>query len=147
METGLILEVVDVDEDYLGVSLVASNGRFCGSIRKIYAEFGELARLATDLSGFPASSTDERTFELGGKDISGVTGSARLEFRAADLLGHAVLMVHIETAGWTGVTPGPLPENVAFSVAVDPASVDRFVQELRALESTHSGVARLESPS
>jgi hypothetical protein len=147
VDTGLTVEVVDIDEAYLGVSLAASNGRFCGSIRKIYAEYGELARFAADLSGFPASPTDVRTFELGGKDISGVTGWARLEFRAADRLGHAVLMVHIETANWTGVSPGPLPENVAFSVAIEPAGVDRFVEQLRALDSRRADTARLESPS
>lgn len=147
MDTGVTITAIDHADDYLGVSLTASNGRFAGSIGKIYTDSAELSQFASRLEGFPNSSTDERTLQLGASDVSGVTGLVEMEFRVVDVVGHAALRIRIVTAGWTGTTPGPIPESAEFSMLVHPASVDRFLEQLRALASGGSGVARLESPS
>jgi len=147
VDAGLTIAIVDSEVEALGVSLEASNGRFCGYVGAIYGGLDDVASLASGLAGFPATAEDARVFELGTRDLGGVAGWARLGFRVADPAGHGVLDVQLVTTGWTGSTPGPVPETASFSMAVEAASVDRFVAQLRAISSVRSGVARLESHS
>ena len=142
-----MLEVIDDEVESLGVSLTASNGRFRGTITAIYGGPDDVAALADGLAGFPTSALDVRVFELGIVGIGDGSGWARLGFRVADAVGHAVLDVQLAAVGWTSNVAGSLPETASFSLAIDAASLDRFVSQLHALVSARSGAAHLEASS
>jgi hypothetical protein len=67
MERGLTITMLDPDEDYLGIEVVASNERFAGSAY-IYAGVEELSQIAEKMAGFPRSCDDRRTHEFGNRD-------------------------------------------------------------------------------
>lgn len=141
MEIGLTITVVDPDEDYLGIEVFVSSVRYAGSTR-VFAGLDELERLADKLTGFPASAQDERDFELGIKSTVYAGGYVGLFVHTVDSLGHSVIDVEIidddqkYSAG-----------SACFTIPVEAAGIDRFVQGLRAAQSARSGSARLASPS
>lgn len=53
MTAGLTVRIVGQDDDYLGIEIQASNGRFVGSVR-ICAWLRELSDFAARIAGFPA---------------------------------------------------------------------------------------------
>jgi hypothetical protein len=138
---GLNITVVDPDDDYLGVEVFASSGRFACSSR-IFAGLDELGEMADALEGFPVSANDTREFELGTVDPKYAGGSVRLSFATTDTLGHGTVAIECVDDDLK-YSPG----SAAFSFPVEPAGVDRFVTALRAVQSHRSGVAQLKSPS
>jgi hypothetical protein len=95
MQRGLTITIVDVDPDYLGIDIRASNDRFGGSAR-IYAGLTELSEFATRIAGFPTNSVDERNYEFGSRDRGFAGGYCRLRFRCVDSVGHARVEVALE---------------------------------------------------
>ena len=141
MEKGLTLSVVEPDEDYLGIEVFVSRGRYAGSSR-IFAGLDELGLIADKLEGFPNSPDDERTFELGVEGNVYAGGHMAVSAHTVDSLGHSVVDIEIVddddrySAG-----------SACFTVSVEAAGIDRFVQGLRAAQYARAGVARLASPS
>jgi hypothetical protein len=140
MDAGVTITVVDSDDAYLGLEVVASNGRFAGSTR-IFASLDGLDRLADCLAGFPASAVDERSFHFGTKDAGFAGGFVSFRVRTAGNLGRSVLEVEIVDDDQRYSTA-----TASFIVPVEAAGVDRFVQSLRTAQSSRSGLARLAAP-
>src|SRR5208337_3311633 len=94
MASGLIIKVVDPDDDYLGIEIRASNDRFAGSTR-IYAGLEELSEFAACIAGLPSNAHDERAYEFGSRDPSIAGGYCSLRFHSVDRSGLAVVEVDI----------------------------------------------------
>ena len=138
MQRGLTITIVDVDADYLGIDIRASNDRFGGSAR-IYAGLTELSEFADRIAGFPTSSADERNYEFGNRGRKFAGGYCSLRFRCIDSVGHARLEVALEDHD-------QLHESASaeFGFPVLAAEVDRFTARLRELEKDQDGSALLQ---
>lgn len=135
----LTIKVVDPDDDYIGIEIRASNGRFAGSAR-IYAGLDQLSALAEHISGFPASPSDGRMYQFGDPGRSAAAGHVTLRFRCLDLSGHAAVEIAVQDKdGLCG------PERASLSFRVEAAGIDRFATMLRELESSRYGEAVLPS--
>jgi len=139
MPPGLTITVVDRDIDYIGIEIRATSGRFAGSTW-IYADLDDLSRLADAIKGFPKSANDERTFTFGSRDPATAGGYASLTFRCVDASGHSVLEIAFED------DENRYSEaNAQFTLPVEAAGIDRFVNALRDLERNRSVEAVLHS--
>lgn len=143
IEAGLRFEVVDPDDDYLGIEVTASNPRFAGSTF-LYSSEGELQALAERLRGFPVSKEDERTVVLGHRESHIAGGFLELRFRCVDAVGHCKLHMAIEDERHR--RGGPDPGRASFTLAVEAAAVDRFVEEFIDLAASRQGRALLATP-
>jgi hypothetical protein len=134
---GLRIQVVDPDDDYLGIDIQAANNRFAGTAR-IYAGLNELSEFADQIRGFPANIHDERTYEFGSPDPSLAGGYCKLRFQCVDHAGHAVVVIVVEDDGQR------YPHgNAELSFGVEAAEIDRFVARLGEVEQERSGEAVL----
>jgi len=115
----------DVDVAELNVS--AWNGGFGGSTGLWVAQ-GELGEAADLLAGFPANLEDTRelTFGAFGPEFAG--GAMNLKFSSIDLAGHCRLHLRMES---NYEHRESLAERVELLGAVEPAAVDRFVEQVR----------------
>jgi hypothetical protein len=136
VEAGLKISVVEVDSEYLGIDVCVWNARF-GGTAFIYAQHGQLKEFASVIAGFPSQAGDERTYEFGTRDPQYVSGYCKLHFRSGSP-GIAAIDVGLcdDGARSSGVASG-------FTVPVEAAQVDRFVQSLRHLEVARTGSAVL----
>jgi hypothetical protein len=134
---GLQIAVVYEDPpDLIEVRVRASNGQFGGDVRA-YAPPDAVRRLADTIRGFPETAADQREFALGdfGPDLAG--GAVSFNFTCTDHAGHAVVALRMESG-----EPSREPQTARFFFEFEPASLDRFVGELRVL-GPRSGHARL----
>lgn len=125
------------DDDVVELRVRASNGRFAGEAHG-YASPRVGADLAAALRGFPATSEDRRSFELGTFDDRFAGGGARFELGCTDSAGHAFLLVRLRT--------DPKRDGRAtaeFSIAVEAGAIDLFVHDLERLDSDRSITAAL----
>jgi hypothetical protein len=129
MRTRLSVTVRRVDDDHLELSIGAANDRFAGEA-DVYVPPGLPAEWAARLMGFPAGPDDARDFVAGTFRDDEAGGGASLRFRAADRAGHAVVAVLLRSGA--GVA-AEARESAIFTVAVEAASVDRFVRGLARL--------------
>jgi hypothetical protein len=135
MKTGLIIRIVDPQDDYLGIEIRAANSRFAGSAQ-FYAGLTELSEFATEITGFPVNAEDERLFEFGSRDAGVAGGYGRFRFHCIDQAGHAAIEVAIEDE-WH-------PSGEAhFSLMVEAADIDRFISRLHEVERERAGEAAL----
>lgn len=139
METGIKFEVIWTDDDVVEVRVHASNGRFAGTA-DCYGGHDAISRLADAVRGFPTSSDDRRELEIGTFDPAFAGGGARLVLRCVDAVGHAVADVTVRADprgnGW--------PDQIAsFSVPVESAAIDDFVEALGIMPSVVGAVASL----
>jgi hypothetical protein len=74
MTEGLRIRIVDPDDDYLGIEIQVSNGRFAGSTR-IFAGLQELTEFSAKIAGFPANPDDERIYEFGSREPQTAEGT------------------------------------------------------------------------
>ena len=139
MEPGLRIVVVEPDDDYLGIEIRAASGRFAGSAR-IYAGLNELSDFASEIAGFPKTPADQRKHEFGSSDAKAAGGYVCICFRCLDGAGHALLEVLIEDDDQ--LHPAASAE---FSLPVLAADLDRFVEDLHALERARQGAAVLRA--
>jgi hypothetical protein len=139
MVSGIQIEIVDVDDDYPGVEIHASNARFAGSTR-ILAGLDELAEFAAKIAGFPQSPKDKRTFEFGSRDSSIAGGYGRFYFHCIDAAAHVSIDVVLEDDKQYYA-----PAGVELTVYVEAAGIDRFVARLRAIQGARRGEATLPS--
>lgn len=137
METGLEITVVDTDPDYLGIEIRAWNDRFTGTAF-VVAGFHQLSEFADLIAGFPTSVPDERGYEFGSRDPHVAGGYCSFRLHTADGAGSTVLDVSIQDDG-NRFSSG----FAAFSLPVEPASIDTFARDLRGVESQRTGTAAL----
>ena len=138
MERGLTITIVYFDADDYQLRVTANNGDFSGNV-SLYVAIGYLAELAGELEGFPRTSGDEQKIELGTFDPGYAGGGVRAHLRCTDGAGHIRMQLHM-------VTDQDDPsQSVSLVLPVEPASIDRFVEELRLLEKDRTGEPALRS--
>ncbi len=137
MNIGLKIKIMDVDDDYLGVELHASNSRFAGTTY-IYAGLDDLSNFATRVLGFPQNSKDERTYEFGTLDPKIAGGYCSIRFYCVDGAGHTAVDILMEDD--RGLHSSA---NAKLSFRVHAADIDQFVVHLQALEEKKIGEAIL----
>lgn len=137
MDIGFRFWVTWHDEDVLQVRISGSNGEFAGTT-DAYVAIGGLAAAADKLSGFPTTVTDARNVQFGNFGNEWAGGAVALSFKCMDSTGNVEVDARFES---DCQTQGD--QEAVLKVRVEPASIDEFVKELRALEATREGVARL----
>jgi len=138
MSPGISISVVWFDEDILELRIGASNGRFAGEI-EAYAPLDACRQLADTLKGFPLNASDIREFEVGTFDSNNAGGGARIRFHCTNGAGHAAADISVRT---DPQHVGGTSETASFSINIEAAAVDTFVQQLRDMrledgQSTH----------
>jgi len=127
------------DIDAVEIHASAWNGNFGGSTLLWVAQ-GQLAEIADAISGFPANVGDIREVTLGAFGPQFAGGAMSLSFSCIDLAGHCNVMIIIEAEfGKSSAT-----ERAEILGRFEPAAVDRFVEELRALNAVLRGSASLD---
>ena len=135
----LTIQVVERDDDYLGLDIHASSERFAGSAR-VYAGLDDLTELADRISGFPQSATDERRYEFGSQESNIASGYCSLCFICSDGAGHARLEVVLKD-------DAARHEHglASFGFQVFATEIDRFVLMLRGLNERRVPEAILDT--
>ena len=137
MERGLTITILDPDEDYFGIEVVASNERFAGSAYA-YAGVEELLELAAKMDGFPRSCDDRRTHEFGNRDGAFAGGFVSITLRCLDRAGHLGVDLVLEDDA------GRYPRaHAAFAFQTEPAALDNFIESLRKIKRDRLGSALL----
>jgi hypothetical protein len=139
MTAGLRIRIVDPDDDYLGIEIHVSNGRFAGSTR-IFAGLEELTEFAAKIASFPTNPDDERLYEFGSRKPQIAGGYGRMPFHCIDRAGHAAIEVIIEDDDRYYSAA-----SARLSLQVGAADIDRFIKRLRELQKERSGEAVLPS--
>ena len=123
------------------VELTASawNEEFGGSTR-LYVGHEELTDAADILLGFPTNVEDTRevTFGAFGPEFGG--GAMALRLSCPDRAGHCQLQLELQSDPLLRL---PM-ERVELIGAVEPAALDRFVEQMRILNSSLTGSAVLQ---
>lgn len=136
---GLRIKIVDPDDDYLGVDVQAANSRYAGSAQ-IYAGLQQLTEFPNQIRGFPANVQDKRAYELGSRDRSIAGGYCKMYLRCVDHTGRPVVEIMIEDNDqWYS------SGHAEFSIRVEAAGIDRFVEMLFEIERQKSGEALLSA--
>jgi hypothetical protein len=138
---GLAIEVVDRDDDYLGINISAANDRYVGQTH-IYAGGKQLTEFAGVISGFPSKVGDERYFEFGSREPKFAGGYMAMVFSFTFGSGHTkgypqVAITIEDDKGWYSEA------SASFSIKFEPAALDRFVSSLREIENAMAGEATL----
>jgi len=138
MKPGINIQVLWYDADVFEIRVSAWNGAFGGSVNA-YVPIGGLGEAASELAGFPKSSSDVREILFGNFGPEWAGGAARIRFYCNDSAGHALVEASLEsdqrndTKVQTATLFGP----------VEAAAVDNFVAELKQLEAEQHGSAFL----
>ena len=141
MAPGLIVRVVDFDDDYLALDISAHSGRFAGTAR-IHADPDELSTFARQIEGFPASPKDEQRFDFGSTDPQFAGGFVSVRLYCLDAAGHAYLEATIED---DDQHHDEASARLGFLILA--AGVDQFVADLRGLPGGGAGEAILPRAS
>ncbi|MGH9718046.1 MAG: hypothetical protein ACRD4R_15145 [Candidatus Acidiferrales bacterium] len=119
---------------------VAWNGEF-GGVANPYVGVGGLAEAAEQLSGFPRDPSDTRQITFGAFGPKTAVGGISMRFFCTDKAGHARVEVKIESDRLNDERP----QSVTLWLAVEASAIDRFVHDLRHLESERPGTACLSA--
>jgi hypothetical protein len=136
MNAGLSVSYLWHDSDVLEVQVIAENVDFRGTAA-VYVGTGDLHEAAAALSGFPKNQLDKREITLGAFGKHSAGGAVNLRFHCRDLAGHATCTAMIESAYEDQEAAGSATVCVDF----DPASLDDFLLQLKAVEAAHRGSA------
>jgi hypothetical protein len=136
VEPGFFVTVSEIDPDYIGIEMRAATSRYAGSAF-IYDPFELLPALVAGLSGFPSRKRREVFLEFGSREDRMASGYCGLQFRATSSRICTVDAEFVDAPGRHGDAAA------RFSFHVEPAAVDRFVQELRQVQAAQIGTATL----
>jgi len=122
------------DADILELDVTATNGRFTGA-GLYYVGVDSLEETHELLAGFPVRADDSREVIFGSLEPGFARGGVRLHFSCVGLARRAHISVEMLTHNETGtLTDAELPDQrVTFWAAVEPAAVDSFLVELKAM--------------
>lgn len=128
------------DTDLVELAAFVWTGAFAGSTR-LYISHGDLADAADMLAGFPMDLKDAREVTIGvfGSESGG--GAIALSLGCVDGAGHCKLQLRLESDPLISGLP---LERVELCAAVEPAALDRFVEEMRMLNLLLKGSAVLQ---
>ncbi len=135
MVNGITLEVVWSDEHLIQFRAVCANRSFSGAVY-FYAEHNDVFRFADLIDGFPQNPGDLRTAEFGTFNSDRAGGGLRAEFRVSTPGNRSEVDVYLRADHCKEMGK---PESLSLSIPIDPASVDRFVAELRQLSPSDTG--------
>jgi hypothetical protein len=138
MNAGLKVAYLYHDGDIIEVRIVAENLSFRGSA-DVYVGTDGLLDAAAVLKGFPNDHQDTREVVFGAAGSKSAGGSARLKFYCKDGAGHTAFLAKIEE----DYRDRERAQCTIIRVDFEPASLDRFLIELRQVESEHRGTAVL----
>jgi hypothetical protein len=138
MNAGLKVTYLYHDGDIIEVRIVAENVSFRGSA-DVYVVTDGLLEAAAILEGFPKDRQDTREVAFGAAGPKSAGGSARLKFYCKDGAGHTAFLAEIEE-DYRGQEQA---QCATVRVNFEPASLDRFLIELRRVEVQHRGTAIL----
>jgi hypothetical protein len=137
------VEILYVDPWLVELRIRASNGPFAATV-DLYESLDVLASLASTLAGFPTSPSDVRERTLGNFNPACGGGGVRLRFDGTDAWGHAAIHLTVRAEGvWQSEGGSARDEVAEFTIRVDPASIDRFVGQLRSAETREGWRAHL----
>jgi hypothetical protein len=128
MEPGIKLSVIWNDADMVELEIAGSNGMFAGVTRS-YDNPDAAIEAANVLRGFPSNGSDVREIRLGQFMPNVFRGGANLRFFCMDAAGHTAAEVEIQS----DERDGPR-HSVRFLLAIEPAAIDIFVQQLQELQ-------------
>ncbi len=138
MDIAAKFQVIYKDSDLYQLQITAWNGDFGGSV-EVCEAIGDLEEAAKTVQGFPSNPSDTREVTFGSLDPNFAGGGVRMRFHCVGGPGHAFVEMKMvsgyESAGTT--------QNTLFSIPIEAAAVDSFVQSLKSLETHGSGVATL----
>jgi hypothetical protein len=142
MRAGVHITVIYVDAHLQQLRVQASNGRFSGQA-DLYANKDVAVEVAVALRGFPSSTSDERTIELGALNETHAGGGVRVRFRCTGSAGHAVAEILIR-----GDSSGSETEagEARLHVPVEASAIDAFVRQLQRFEAKVGCEANLDAP-
>jgi hypothetical protein len=132
---GMTIRAGKADLDGLvGVEIRVWNDRYTGSAF-LWATDTQLSEFAAHIRGFPARAGDQRTFHFGARDPGVLRGYCGLHFRTRDSAGHAVVDVIVEDGPYSvgDFCWKTSPAKAEFSIPVEAADIDRFVDALHAV--------------
>ncbi len=138
MNVGLRVTYLYHDIDLIEVRITAENAAFRGSAN-VYVGTDGLLEAAATLEGFPKDRQDTREVIFGAAGPKFAGGSARLKFYCKDGAGHTAFRAEIEE-DYSGQERA---QSATVFVDFEPASLDRFLIELRQVEEEHRGTATL----
>jgi hypothetical protein len=138
MNMGFLFETIWQDNDVVQMRVSAWNGIF-GGAADVYLGRGQLEEASGTLRDFPTQPSDTREVIFGSFAPHMAGGGVSMRFYCADGAGHAFVDSRIESArGANGKV-----QSVSLTLAVEPAAVDLFVDELRQLGTSTASMARL----
>ena len=140
MHMGFLFEIIWSDTDVYEIRISGSNGDFSGAA-DVYEGIGDLAEAAAQLEGFPLDPRDHRSLEFGSPGQNTAGGYVSLNFYCMDLAGHAVVEAKIESDDKNFKKA----QTAHFIAKVEAAAIDTFVSELKQMESSQTGKARLKA--
>ena len=138
MSVGLKVTYLYHDIDLIEVRIKAENAAFRGSAN-VYVGTDGLVEAAAALEGFPKDRRDTREVVFGASGPKFAGGSARFNFYCKDGAGHTAFRAEIEE-DYRGRERA---QCATVFVDFEPASLDRFLIELRQLEEKHLGTETL----
>jgi hypothetical protein len=150
MRLGIRVEPIwwDNTESFYEVRISCSNGTFSGSA-DMYVSVGDLVKLASRLQGFPQDPADHRKLTLGSFESESDSGGVELAFRCLDSVGHVAVKAKIRALPSQREVGkecyGPDMQTAEMTIAVEPAAIDRFVEQLRMIESKTRDSATLST--
>ena len=107
----------------------------------MYVNHGDLADAADVLIGFPVNVVDTREVTFGAFGPESGGGAMAVKLTCIDRAGHCRLRLELES---DPLQREPHLERVELIAAFEPSALDRFVEQMRALDSSLSGSAVLE---
>jgi hypothetical protein len=140
VKAGLVIEVIWYDVDLLEVQVSGSNGRFVG-VTDCYASHSVGEEFAGAIAGFPTSGDDSREFSFGADAASHAGGGCQLRLSCIDNAGHC--LAHLTIRSPMDVRGANGEDEVRLVFPFEPAALDDFVRELRALQASIGSVAIL----
>jgi hypothetical protein len=138
MNVGLKVTYLYHDGDIIEVRIVAENALFRGSA-DVYVGTDGLLEAAAVLEGFPKDRRDSREVIFGSAGPKFAGGSVRLKLFCKDGAGHTAFRAEIEE----DYREQEQAQTAVVFVDFEPASLDRFLIELRQVENEHRGAAVL----
>jgi hypothetical protein len=132
-------EVIWFDQDLVEIIVRCSNGYFAGTA-EIYVSHDQLSELADALHGFPSSVSDIRNIELGTFNPDHADGGLKMRVYCTNSSGNASADIKVRGDGCKKL--GEV-ESVALRMRIEPAAIDSFVQQLKAMNAAIGATAFL----
>jgi hypothetical protein len=140
MNLGFRFRLVYRDEHLLKVRISAWNGAF-GGMAEIYTDTVQLREAATTLQGFPLDPSDAREITFGEFGPKSAGGAVSMRFYCVDKAGHTSVDSKIESAFDSRADKA---QSVVMTLAIQPAALDIFVEELPKLAANQTETAFLQ---